>query len=241
MLLDDFILAVQDEISASCSLPFKIPEQEIMRIIKNDALKWFWKHYEYSMETSYLKIPLDAMQSNEFKCSRKLKLPDCIYSVIRLQEAKGNLDIRGDFSVEKFYLRDVYTNQNFDVEGLTYYVMNSMYFDLVKSILGAEMRYDFNYLTHNLTLLGEIPDKPAVATVLKKIPDEALFDDDYFLEYVVSKSMIQLGRILGTVQMPLIGNATIDFDSFKSDGKERLDALKELIKGEEGADYFFMV
>ena len=78
-----------------------------------------------------------------------------------------------------------------------------------------------------------------VLLINKKIDEEFLFEDQYFFRYMVAEAKINLGRIAGTIEMPLIGNAKINFGELKDEGKEEQDYIKEEIKNDEGTDYFF--
>ena len=58
---DFFINSINSELSVGCSLPFSIPKKELIRIIDMSA-KWFYTHYEYSVEDVYYVIPKELFK-----------------------------------------------------------------------------------------------------------------------------------------------------------------------------------
>ncbi len=48
MTLDELIQEIKDDISASCSLPYNLNDQEIIRII-NRAKAWMYDNYQYAV------------------------------------------------------------------------------------------------------------------------------------------------------------------------------------------------
>ncbi len=72
----------------------------------------------------------------------------------------------------------------------------------------------------------------------QKIEENFLFDDYYFIEYVLAESKKQLGRMLGQFQYNLPGGVTINFDMLRSEGDERLKEVKQEIKDNTQPDFF---
>lgn len=244
MTRQEFISTVNDEVTADCALPFKVPEKSINRLIDKMAKKWFYRNYEHALEERYLVIETGYQNGDLFKKEKSIKLPECIYSVYSVRKEGGNYlfgDANKDFSYEKFIV-DQSGIDSLDLapENLVYSTFHLMYLDTIEQFTHQAITFSYNHLTHKLTLNGKVSSSPIVATVAKKISDEDLFDDEYFLKYVVGLVKKNLGRALGTAKMPLIGNADIDFGDIKQEGMDEMNEVEEDIKGEDSADYFFM-
>ena len=246
MTREEFITLISDEVSADCSLPFNVPVKTINRVIDKDALKWFYKNYEYSLEDRYMVIESGYDEKELFKKERTIKLPECVYSVFSVRESGDNYifgDANKDFTYEKFVVQQSGTGVSSlgsGPETLVYTTFLMMYLDTVKQMTDYSITFSYNHLTHKLTLNGEIKHKPLIVTVAKKIPAEDLFEDEYFIRYVAGRVKMQLGRALGTVKAPLIGNIEIDFESIKEEGKEEVDKVIEEVNEDDSPDYFFL-
>lgn len=240
---DEFISLVQQEISVACALPFTVPLKEIERIIKFSA-DWFYKKYEDAVEERFVIIPKTMFELPEFKKSRTVTVPDCVFSIFSVKKMREDFgrtysfDGTGDFGVERLFLSDsVSIGQG--TENMMYYVLNLSWLDLANHIINHTVSYNYNRSSHKLFFGGETPNKDCVCQAYIKLPFEYLFNDEVFYRYVVAKCKIQLSRILGTFTFNLPGNITINYDLIRSEGQEELTKIEEEIKADEGMDFFF--
>lgn len=240
---DEFIALVQQEISVACALPFTVPVKEIERIIRLSA-DWFYKKYEDSVEERYVVVSKKNFESEEFRKSRTVTLPDCVFSVFSFKKLKEDFgrtfsfDGTGDFGVERLFLSDsVSIGQG--TENMMYYVLNLSWLDLSSHIINHTISYNYNRSSHKLFVGGQTPDRDCVVHCYVKLPFEYLMKDEIYYRYVVAKCKIQLSRILGTFNFNLPGNIQINYDLIRSEGQEELTKIEEEIKGDEGMDFFF--
>lgn len=242
MTLDSFVKDVEEYLTIGCALPFKLKREELLRIIKYSK-KWMYKNYEYAVQEGYCVIPQAVLKGEEFKMTRNIKLDECIQAVNRVERVnEGRIfSSMGDFNVMRSMLmQGGITNSQSSRMDMPFFIATQLYYDVMKSVLLSEVTYNFNFNTNDFSILGETPKEDLVLTCLYNIPDEALFEDELFFRYVIASSKMQLGRMLSTIKMPLIGNAEIDYDSYKSEGQEELQSIKEEIANDEGLDYFIM-
>ncbi len=240
MTFEDFIIEINDELSQDCQLPFKLHKKSVARIVKL-AKKWFYTHYEYAVEEQYVMVPKKAFQTEEFLRTRHIKMDKPIIQIYRCQ--KANSHSLGDFSIDRLNAHRLYTENQGHIGtkdlSLTHFVANQVMYDWVNRLFTHEISYNYNFLTQNLTIVGEIPNDDVILQCDGAIPDEALFEDEYFFRYCVAYAKKNLARILGTIRMPLVGKAEIDFDSLRTEGSEELQEVKEEIEKQEGVDFFF--
>jgi hypothetical protein len=240
---EEFIALIQQEISVACALPFTVPVKEIERIIKFSA-DWFYKKYEDAVEERFVIIPKTMFQSEEFKKSRTVTVPDCVFSIFSVKKMREDFgrtysfDGTGDFGVERLFLSDsVSIGQG--TENMMYYVLNLSWLDLANHIINHTVSYNFNRNSHKLFFAGETPDRDCVCQAYIKLPFEFLFADEIFYRYVVAKCKMQLSRILGTFNFNLPGNIQINYDLIRTEGQDELTKIEEEIKADEGMDFFF--
>jgi hypothetical protein len=239
----DFISLVQQEISVACALPFTVPVKEIERIIKFSA-DWFYKKYEDAVEERYYIIPKSTFDTPQFRTTRTVTMPDCVFSIFTLKKLKEDFgraysfDGTADFGIERLFLSDsVSIGQG--TENLMYYTLNLYWLDTASHIITHTISYNYNRSSNRLFISGETPDRDCIAHVYAKLPFEHLMKDEIFYRYVVAKCKIQLSRILGTFDFNLPGNIKINYDLIRSEGQDEITKIEEEIKGEEGMDFFF--
>lgn len=240
---DEFISEIQTELTVGCSLPFTVPKKEIKRIIKY-AAKWFYKNYEYAVEERYGIIPHELMISDDFKKYRTITLPGCIESIFKVQKTSGEASFTGqirnmaDFTLEKLIFQNYRATAGIS-ENLLLTITYQYWADLAASVVLYPVTYNYNRNTSKLWIGGQIPAGDLVMNMYVDIPIESLFNDEIFYDYVVAKTKTELSRILGTFQFNLVGGVSINFDLLQTEGQDRLTEIKEQIKGDEGADWFF--
>lgn len=243
-----FIAEVQQEISVACSLPFQIPKKEIQRIISQTA-KWMYKNYEMAVEERYFMIESQVFSHKDFKCDRTIILPECIFSVYRVAQTKGNgglskgasFDGTQDLAIDRLLQTDVYKGGQgaFGSEALMWFVITDYWLDIADHITQHSITFDYSPLSNKLVILGETPTKSVVLQTTMKLPIEYLMNDELFFRYVVATAKRQLSRVVGTFQFNLPGNITINYDLLREEGSQELEEIKQEVKDERGADFFF--
>jgi hypothetical protein len=250
MTKKEFYEELNTNITVSCSLPFTIPEAAMDNIVKY-AHQWFLRNWEDSVENIYLSIPRESWQNNkEFKVTRKLTLPSCIYSVNAVAKdevSKRKINGFSDLSL------DSYTQSNWDMGGFSGiedttqsdavmgYVIASSWGDLTYHILNYPISYNYNRQTKKLFLKGSLENSPDFLLDCDiAVPLEEMYGLDLFFNYCLGHTKMQLSNILGTFGMPLPGNAEVNFDRFFDQGKTEIDEVKEEIKGMSSGSSFFL-
>ena len=239
MNLNEFIADINSELSISCAIPIKLPEERI-KVIINNAKDWAFDNYQYAVEEKLIIVPEALFQTAEFRATRAIKLPSDVISIFDFREMIGAGIIgpnQGDFSQNRMMAADIYLNP-FGSDNLMYRtIMFSMY-DLARTYMLETIAFAYNKNSKKLLVKGRTPPRAAALHAYVKLADNELFDDELFRRYVKAKAKINLGRMLGTFNFTLIGGITINFDLIKSEGQEELQEIKDQISGEDTADYF---
>lgn len=241
MTRNEFIMQVKDEIKGSCALPYSIPSKEIGRII-DQAKKWFYREYEDATETQFYVIPAKEFQKKQFKGSRSLYLPKCVISVYEFREISGGGrlgSVDPDLSDNRVMAAEIHLAP-FQSDDLVMRTAQYSYWDLAQAFFLDKIAYDYNRNTKKIIVKGRNPTKNVFLRTAVEIPEEALFEDWYFIRYVTAQVKIALGRILGFFEYKLVGGVSINSNDIKQEGKDELREIKEDIDGEQTTDWFFV-
>ena len=241
MTRGEFLLQVKDEIRGSCALPYSIPDKDINRII-DQSKKWFYRNYGEAVESQFYVIPKEEFRKPEFKANRAILMPKCVINVSEVKEISGGgrLGIKGhDFSDDRLLGSELYITSGTG-DDLVLRTAQMAFWDLASAFFLDLLSYDFNQNTKKLKLKGRNPNKNVFIRTYVEIPEEALFEDWFFIRYVTAQVKMQLGRILGFFEYNLVGGVTINTSDIKSEGKEELDEIKQQIDDENSPSWFFM-
>ena len=242
MTKQDLIDEIKGEITASCSLPFSPPDNEIERIIDLES-KWLYREYRDAWYTKWYIIDKRWYQTDQFKANRTFQLPECVVGIKLVYELSSGQRVFGindpDMQFDRLMAADLYLTP-LSSDQITYRTIQWSFWDLSKAFNLKDIQTSFNMNTHRLVILGRDPKESLFLTTLDKIPDEEFYNDPLVIKWMIAKAKMSLARILGTFQYNLLGNVAINFGDIRAEGKEELDELKEKINTDNMPDYFHM-
>tara|TARA_R110000737_G_scaffold331169_3_gene347283 strand:+ start:235 stop:1005 length:771 start_codon:yes stop_codon:yes gene_type:complete len=251
MTKQEFYEELNTAITVGCQLPFSIPEKALDNIVKF-AHSWFTRNWDDGVENIYLSIPKSSWSNNEeFSATRKITLPNCIYSVNAVAKdtySKNTMTAYSDFSVGS------YLGSNIGVGGggigvgdgtmsdaVLGYVVAASWGDMADHIFNYPISYNFNRQTSKLFLKGSLQESPDFLLDCDvQTPIEAMYELDLFFDYCLGHAKMQLANILGTFSMNLPGNATINYDRYYDQGKDQVTEVKEEVKNMNSGSSFFL-
>ena len=238
----ELILDIQNEMTFAKALPYSIPEQEIVRII-TIAEKYFYDNWRHAIEPRYLLLPKDVFTNALFKKERAIQMPDCVQFVHQVREAKGGSmfgTIDRDFADNKFIGSEIFLTP-FIGESLMYRTVLFSFLDISKNFTIDTLAYDYNKNTRKLTITGRTPLADTVVQVAKKIDREDLYEDELFQRYVRAKAKVRLGDLLTAFDFNLPGGIKPNYTSLVTKAEAELTAVMDMMKGENSADWMFLV
>lgn len=243
MLLQEFISLVNDEITASCSIPFSLPSIEIERIIKIEK-EWMFREYRDSIQDAWYILDKKYYATDEWKRTRTFQLPDCVMSMRYIYELTSGQRVFGihdpDMSFDRLMAADLYLTP-LSSDQITYRTIQWSFWDLARTFNLRDINHSFNINTKRLVITGRDPVQSLFVATSNKIPDEDLYSDPIFLKWVIAKCKIQLARIIGTFNYTLIGGVQINYGDIRDEGKTELEKLEAKIKDDQGPDWFMMI
>jgi hypothetical protein len=242
MTKQDLIDEVKNEITASCSLPFTPPDKEIERIINLES-RHLYREYRDSWYTRWYILDKRWYGTTAWKNTRTYQLPECVVGIKVVYELTGGSRVFGihdpDLQFDRLMAADLYLTP-LSSDQITYRTIQWSFWDLSRAFNLRDIQTSFNLNTHRLVIIGRDPTESLFITTLDKIPEEEFYEDPIVIKWMIAKSKISLARILGTFNYNLLGNVTINFDMWRTEGKEELDELKKKIDSDSTPDWFHM-
>lgn len=242
MTLDELIEMTQDELTVSSGLPNSISPKEIERIIKT-AERWFYVNYKHAVESDYYIVPHSYFSEKEFKNRRFIQMPDCVTNITDLREIRGGSRIGivdRDITENKIIASELFLNPVIG-DDLVMRTAQYAYWDLTKAYFLDTIAFTFNQNTKRVKITGRDPRTSVIIRCMSKIPDDKLYNDDYFIRYVFARAKIQLGMMYSLYIYQLPGGVTINASVFKDQGEKELQEIKEQIDKEQPPDWFLIM
>ena len=238
----ELISQVSAEITASCSIPFSLPSNEIERLIKLEQ-EWMYREYRDAVQDSWYVLDKMYYSTQEWKNTRTYQMPDCVMAMRYVYEMTSGSRVFGindpDMSFDRLMAADLYLSP-LSSDQITYRTIQWSFWDLAKQFNLKDINHHFSVNTKRLIITGRDPSESLFVATLNKIPEENLYDDPLFLKWVVARGKMQLARIIGTFNYTLIGGVQINYPDIRAEGQEELKELKDKIKSDSPADWFMM-
>lgn len=247
-----FILRVQKEVTQSCALPFSLPAERIPEYIIQ-AAQFFWLNDDYSAEERSYVIPNSCI-CKQNKLNKIIQLPSQIIGVHGVYKLQQGLKYgaMGDFSIERMMMSSYSmfggagtVGNGFGLNGGVGYtlsdVMMSLYeVDTFNQMLNPPLTYNFNMNSSKLVLLGDLGYSDLLINCHVRCKIQDLYNNYYFFRFVVCLCKQALSTIYGMYEFKLPGGVTINYSKLSDDAHDEMDEIKEWIKDNRAADYFFM-
>lgn len=234
MTRPELILEIKSELTVSSALPYSIDDAEINRII-NQAIKWFNKYSQDSVQFRYYIIPLSEFQGwGGDPGNRMIQMPECVDSVTEVKEMGGVFPtslISGSLG---------YSMSLRNPESVTQIAARQSFYDLTKAFSIRTIAFKFNNSSRKISIEGRTPKRDVVISSWVKIPENDLFEDYNFIRFCTAQAKISLGRVLGMFDYKLAGGITINGADMKTEGEEELAQIKEQINLEQPGNGFIM-
>lgn len=254
MTQEELSQEIKDDLSASCSLPYNLNDDEINRIIKR-AKAYMYDNYQYAVEDRVMVLANNLFGNPQFRRTRQIQLPEKIVAVYDVREVNG-MGISGnpdrDFGDSKLLGSELLLSP-FTGDNLVYRTVMYSYFDLAQAYLLPTYAYKYNKNTKKLTILGRDPSRSGSGSVgtgnnqdgmdvavrcFVAIDDNELFDDELFIRYCLAKAKISLSRVLSAFDYNLPGGVRVNTGELRSDGEKELQEVMDMIAGENTPSYF---
>jgi len=244
--LEQIIDIVQADLTFSGLFPKVLPDLEIQRIIKELALEWFYKNYQYSVIKGYFYLPMACMQSEPYTKYRYFIFPEDVENITKIVKVDDPSMFRLGIQAPHLSINLGVTNQPF----LTSFVTTAGELGVYRSIISGmadeinkmnkpTLMFNFNHVDKRLHILTEVTTN-LVLEMYIRIEAEELFDYHLFKEYVIGLSKIRMGEAIGRFTFNMPGNFQYNASNMITQGQAMVDKVVEKINGQTKAGWFFM-
>lgn len=245
LALDELIDVIRNNVTLNCLLPYTLGNDNIERIVKNDAMRYFYRQYKYANQRTYYYADLMGMYRDRRTDVKFITLPDEVEAVrwIYLVNYKDMQQL--GYLLPQNSVAFGLTSQPYIATvnvGEWAQSMTSMqhFQDALMTFNKNTAKFSFDPNSKRFEIQTSL-EHNIVLEVWANIPEEALFGDPWFIKYVTGQTMIAYAVHLSFVDMQLAGNSKIATDRMYELGKEYVTEVKEYLTkiGTQGAGGFF--
>ena len=244
--IEQLIDIVQSDLTMSGLFPKVLPDTEIYRIVKEHALEWFYKNYQFAVMKMYYYMDKDCFNTEQYTKFKYFVLPEEVEAIVRIVKIDDPSLFRLGIQAPHLSINLGVTNQPFLTSFVTtagdlavYRSVISAFSDEINKMTKNTMKFDYNHVNKRLHLLTECTTD-LVFDVYVRIEQEELFDLQLFKDYVIGLSEVRLGEAIGRFNFNMPGNFQYNASDMISQGEKKIEAVKEKIKGESQSGWFFM-
>lgn len=245
--IEQLVDLVQADLTFSGLMPKVLPDIEIERLIKESAMQWFYKNYQWAVIKSYYLLRRDFINSEYYTSHGYIQLPEdvenvvCIYnindpSMFRVGLQAPNLSIGLGVSNQPYLTSFVSSVGDLSV----YRQILSAFSDEVNKLAKNYNRYSFNPESKRMNLLGELRND-VMLEVYVRIEQDELFNIQLFKDYCIALSKKRLGEMLQRVTFTMPGNFQYNSAELVATGQEGVDKIKEEVKLTSPNNSFFIM
>jgi len=236
--IDELVDFVQADLTFSGMLPKTLPDMEIVRLVKENALEWFYKNYQHAVMKTYFRLGKEHINTEEYTAMGYITLPEEVENITRIVEISNpslfsigvqapNLSI--NFGVtNQPYLTSFVTNVG---ELATYRQILSSFSDEINKLSRNYTKFSFNPVNKRFHILDQVR-ADFMLDLYVRIQQEEVFNNHLFKDLVVGMARVRLGEMLGRLTFDMPGNFQYNAADLISQGSELVTATKEKVKGE---------
>lgn len=246
MTIDQLIDIIQSDLSFSGLFDKVLPDLEIYRLIREEALEWFYKNYQFSKIKMFYYLDRNFMTTEQYHRNQYVILPQEIEDLVRIVKIDNPSMFRLGIQAPHLSINMGVTNQPFLTSFVAtagelgvYRSVISSFADQINKMTANTLKFNYNHINKRLHFLTTI-DTDMMLEVYSRIEEEELFDHVYFKQYIIGLSQMRMGQALGRFNFNMPGNFQYNAADMITQGKEKLDAVIEKIKSESNVSWFIM-
>lgn len=247
MTIEMIVDYVQADLTFSGLMPKVLPDTEILRLIKEKALEWFYKNYQLAVIKSYYLLDKSFLKHEDYTRTGYLIMPEEIENIVRITEINDPSLFRIGIQAPNLSINFGVTNQPY----LTSFVTNVGELGVYRQILSAfsdeinkmarnYTKFSFNPISKRLHILDEVRSN-MMLDVYVKIEQEEVFHNQLFKDYIVGLSRVRMGEALGRFNFNMPGNFQYNAADIISQGNELITKTEEKVKETSPNSSFFIM
>lgn len=254
-----FVQLVNNMITAFGQIPYTVPQQLIVEIIKNSARFFYKTAYKATEKQWYRLLKGDIKEFYELtkqtgqvgdRFSKYIKLTPNIRVIQNVYQSNDTQMPTSQEMLDSIQLLQRSSPYGMSIMGIN----NSLYiteacckmveYQNFQSIFGTCINFNYNSLTSTLTINSDVQVFPKgaqgqeissslIIETLVDVPIQVLYNDDLFQRHVIARTKEQLKRILGGHTIELPGGVTLNPDEI-CNNIEDANTVEEILKNAGG-------
>ena len=249
MSIEQLIDIVQADLTVSGLFEKILPDKEIKRIVKEHALEWFYKNYQFAVQQSYYYMAFENFKTDAYTQYKYFILPDEIENVTRIHQIDDprllhfGLQIPGlglGFPMQMSMNQPLMSSYLSNLGELSVYrSVISAFADEINKMTKNTLFFNYNPINKRLAFLTKV-ERSLILRVYVRVEAEDMFDNQLFKDYVTGKSRIRLGETLKRFTFNMPGQFQYNSDELITQGTALVDSVTTLIAGQSNAGWFIM-
>ena len=244
MTRSEFIEWLKDEVTLSGALAVTLPDAEYNRIIDRE-LKVL---YEIDSETqldSYCIIPARLFYTPEFRKSRTIQFPDCVLTVTKFVEMKQRNSMFGiadpDFGFNKAFQADMWLGSMMNMDSVAFRTVQWSVWDQLKQFTLIDIQHRWNYVKHELLVLGHDPRVNVFCGLTVKADEQDLFDNGLVQKWIAAHCKLQADKLLSLFTTNLIGGVTINTSKYAEEANKDIEFCNQKFTENAGVPHMYTI
>lgn len=246
MTIDQLVDIVQADLTMSGLFDKILPDIEIYRLVREEALDWFYKNYQFSKIKMFYFLEKSFLTTEQYNRNKYLILPPEVEDIVRIVKIDNPTLFRLGIQAPNLSINMGVTNQPFLTSFVTtagelgvYRSVISNFADQINKMTANTLRFNYNHINKRLNFLTTI-DTDMMLEVYSRIEEEEMFDNVYFKQYLIGLCQARLGMAVGRFNFNMPGNFQYNSADMITQGQAKMDAVIEKIKSETNTGWFIM-
>ncbi len=246
MTIDQLVDIVQADLTISGIFDKILPDIEIYRLIREEALDWFYKNYMFSKIKIFYYLDKSFLTTEQYNRNKYLILPQEVEDIVRIVKVDNPTLFRLGIQAPHLSINLGVTNQPFLTSFVTtagelgvYRSVISGFADQINKMTANTLRFNYNHISKRLVFLTAINTDVMLETYVR-IEEEELFDNVYFKQYLIGLSQLRMGQAVGRFNFNMPGNFQYNAADMISQGQEKMNAVIEKVRSETNTGWFIM-
>lgn len=240
----EFVEWLKDEVTLSGALQINLPDKEYERIIDRE-LKIMYEINSEAQIDSYCVIPVQVFYTPEFRQNRIIKFPDCVLTVGKFYEMKQRNSMFGiadpDFGFNKAFQADMWLGSMMNMDSVAFRTIQWSVWDQLKKFTLVDIQHRWNYVKHELLVLGHDPRVNVFCTLKVKADEQELFENALVQKWIAAHCKLQAAKLLTLFTTSLVGGVTINMSTYTEEANKDIDFCKEKFTENAGAPHMYTI
>jgi len=246
MTIDQLVDIVQADLTMTGLFDKVLPDLEIYRLIREEALDWFYKNYQFSKIKMFYYLDKTFLSTEVYNRTQYLILPEEVEDITRIVRIDNPTLFRLGIQAPHLSINMGVTNQPFLTSFVAtagelgvYRSVISNFADQINKMTTNTTRFNYNHNSKRLNFLAPVHTDLMLECYVR-IEEEEMFDVVYFKQYVIGLSQMRMGQAFGRFNFNMPGNFSYNAADMITQGQEKMNAVIERVNSETNTAWFIM-